>query len=164
MTTPPTIEPVEEPPALSGQPPPERPPGFIPYPNREQWWKRNPGATAAILIALAAGGSEVGQAVWSVWVGSERAERQRLITEGDRAEAKARANSDTKLLKIIKANGKATAANGAAIGSMATHALESARHTRLLLRSIVPQNSPALEMPDPLRDAETALRKLKSPN
>lgn len=160
MTTPPIIEPIPENPALTGGSAPyDRPPGFVPY-TRDSWMKRNPGVAVTIAIALTAGASYLAEGIWSLVTATERAERQLSINAGDQKEAEARVKSDEKLRKLIRENGKATARNGAAIGTMATHALEDARYNRLLLRDIAGRDSQYLEIPGPLRDAETALRKL----
>ena len=164
MTTPPTIEPMTEAHALSGgTPPPEPPPGFIPYPPRPSWWQRHPGVAVTLVVALAAGAGQLGEGVYDLLLDKEHAERQLLIDAGDQREAEARTKGEATLRKSIRENGKAIAKNGAAINSMATYSMESDRHMRDLIRELADRDARTLEKPGPLREAEAALRKLRTP-
>ena len=165
MTTPPTIEPMTEAHALTGgTPPPEAPPpGFIPYPVRSSWWQRNLGATVAIAVALTAGASQLAEAGLSLYSDKEHAQSQLRIDAGVSKEAEARRKGEAALRKTIRDNGKLIGKNGAAINSMALHALQSSRYTQALLRELADRDARPLEIPGALRDAEDALRKLRTP-
>lgn len=164
MTTPPTIEPMTEAHALTGgTPPPEPPPGFIPYPSRSPWWKNHPGIAATLLVATAAGASHLAGGLYDLVWANEHAQSQLIIDSRVSKEAEARRKGEAALRKVIRENGKAIAKNGAAINSMATHAMESGRYTRLLLRELANRDTREVAKPGALDDAEDALRKLRTP-
>lgn len=161
--TAPTIEPAADNPRLPPpyyQAPREHPP-YEPSLPRPSWFTRNPGVTVSLIIALATGMTYVVEGVWDLFTSAERAERQRAIEDGDRAQAELTAKATAKLRTAIKGNGQAISANGAAIHTLANHQLENARYIRRLLWGISPDRGAQLEMPDALRDAEKELRAVK---
>ena len=157
-----------------GTPPPEPPPGFVPFPTRPSWWQRHPAVAVSLVVAMAAGASHLGEGLYGLVMDKERAQRQLLIDAGDQEQAEARAKGDQKqaearakgdaaLRKSIRENGRAIVKNGAAINSMATYSMESDRHMRDLIRELADRDARTLEKPGPLREAEAALRKLRTP-
>jgi len=157
MTTP-TIEPAAvSPPLNEAGTSYAQPPYVPPYPGpRVPWYARHPGATATIVIALAAGAAHASGMLFDLLASSERAERQRLIDEGDRAEAEKREASDAAMSLAI-------AKNGRSIEALGLHQVEATKVTHALLRRLDPAGpSVGLANELSLRQATSALTALRA--
>jgi len=109
-----------------------------------------------IVFALAAGASQAASGLWDMFTEKERAQRQLLIDEGDRAEAEKREASDAAMSVAI-------AKNGTAIQALSAHQVEATKVTHALLRRMAP-NGAAVGVANELslRQATSALAALKA--